>query len=77
MDSQPIRDPGPSTPAAHAALLTARDAAALLTISERTLWSMTACGEIAHVRIRRSVRYDPQDLAKFIARHRSRPRPVE
>jgi len=48
-------------------LINAREAARLLGLSERTLWSMTASGEIPHVRIRRSVRYSPHDLAAWIA----------
>ena len=48
-------------------LLSARDAAKLLGVSERTLWSMTHRGEIAAVRIGRRVLYDPQDLSRWIA----------
>ncbi len=47
-------------------LLKAEDAARALAISPRTLWSLTKCGEIPCVRLMRSVRYDPQDLARFI-----------
>lgn len=47
-------------------LLTPKEAAALLSISERTLWTLTNNGEIPAVRIGRSVRYDPADLAAWI-----------
>jgi excisionase family DNA binding protein len=53
-------------------LVSARDAAKLLAISERTLWSLTAAGEIPVVRIGRSVRYDPRDLQTWIERSKQR-----
>ena len=45
-----------------------RQTASSLQISERTLWELTKRGEIPCVRIGRAVRYDPKDLADFIAR---------
>jgi excisionase family DNA binding protein len=57
-------------------LLTVRQAAEALQISERKLWSMTASGEIPRVRIGRSVRYDPIDLRAWIeAQKTGGPRP--
>jgi len=47
-------------------LLTKREAAMLLSISERKLQGLTANGEIPCVRIGRLVRYDPRDLALWI-----------
>ena len=47
-------------------LLTARDAAKALAVCEKTLWALTDRGEIPVVRIGRSVRYDPQDLSRWI-----------
>lgn len=47
-------------------LLTAREAAVVLSISARKLWSLTACGEIPAVRIGRSVRYLADDLRAWI-----------
>ena len=47
-------------------LLTARQAARILSISERTLWSLTKHGQIPAVRIGRAVRYDPADLRRWI-----------
>jgi predicted DNA-binding transcriptional regulator AlpA len=48
-------------------LLDARAAAEALSISARSLWSLTQPrGPIPSVRIGRSVRYDPRDLREFI-----------
>ena len=53
-------------PATPKLLLTAKQAAAALAISERLLWSLTNCHEIPCVRIGRAVRYSPDDLAAWI-----------
>lgn len=47
-------------------LLTPREAAQALRISERKLWGLTASSEIPCVRIGRSVRYDISDLHAWI-----------
>jgi excisionase family DNA binding protein len=47
-------------------LLRPREAAQALSISERSLWALTNAGDIPAVRINRSVRYDPQDLLRWI-----------
>jgi excisionase family DNA binding protein len=47
-------------------LMKPTDAAKALTISARKLWSLTAGNEIPHVRIGKSVRYDPADLRAWI-----------
>ena len=47
-------------------LLTAREAAESLAISERTLWDLTRRGEIPRLKIGASVRYDLRDLQAFI-----------
>lgn len=47
-------------------LLTAREAAQQLAIGLRKLWQLTNTGELRCVRIGRSVRYDPRDVAAFI-----------
>lgn len=52
-------------------LLKPREAAAALAISERALWSLTAGKQMPCVRIGRSVRYVPADLAAYIERHRT------
>ena len=51
-------------------LLTPREAAAALSISERTLWGLTKGGAVRCVRIGRAVRYDPRDLQDYIDRMR-------
>lgn len=48
-------------------LLTAREAAAALSISERSLWGLTNQGILRCVRIGRSKRYSIDDLRAFIA----------
>ncbi len=53
-------------------LINAKTAAALLSVSERTLWTLTNRGEIRCVRIGRAVRYDPEDLRAWIAAKKSR-----
>ncbi len=52
-------------------LLTAREAARILSISERTLFTWTKRGEIQCVRIGRAVRYDPTDLKRWIQKRKS------
>jgi excisionase family DNA binding protein len=52
-------------------LLTSRHAAKALAICEKTLWAFTDRGEIPVVRIGRSVRYDPQDLSRWIESRKS------
>ena len=47
-------------------LLTSRQVAQALQISERKLWSMKASGEIPHVLLGRSVRYPVADLQRWI-----------
>ncbi len=55
-------------PAPPLLLLTSRQAAASLQISERTLWELTRRGEIKRLKINSSVRYDLKDLEAFIAK---------
>lgn len=52
-------------------LVTAKEAAVLLAISERTLWQLTSDGDVPAIRLGRSVRYDLADLRAFIAAKRS------
>jgi excisionase family DNA binding protein len=49
-------------------LLTVREAAAMLAISTRTLWSLTDRGEVPAVRVGRAVRYCIDDLRDWIKR---------
>ena len=53
-------------------LLRSDEAARLLAISPRKLWTLADDGEIPVVRIGRSVRYDPADLRDYIERQKHR-----
>ncbi len=53
-------------------LLRAQEAAEQLAISQRKLWEITNTGELKSIKIGRAVRYHPDDLADFIAKHRGR-----
>jgi excisionase family DNA binding protein len=56
-----------SEPTIEPMLLTVRQAAKVLSISERTLWTLTKTGAIPAVRFGgRNVRYDPADLRRWI-----------
>lgn len=55
-------------------LLKADDAAEVLALSPRKLWSLTAGGELPHVRIGRAVRYDPIDLRAWLENLKCRAR---
>lgn len=61
--------PTPTHPLLH--LLPAPDAARVIGVSERTLFTLTKGGKIPAVRIGRAVRYDPVDIQKFIERAKS------
>src|SRR5688572_18871718 len=63
--------PPAATADAAPTLLTARDGAKALAICEKTLWAMTARGEMPVVRIGRSVRYDPRDLSQWVQKNKS------
>lgn len=58
---------GPEKTETPRLLLTARDAAFALAISERKLWELTNCGTIKAVRIGTAVRYATATLEEFIA----------
>jgi excisionase family DNA binding protein len=49
-------------------LVSAREAARLLSLSERTLYSLTKAGQFPVVRVGRSVRYRVADLQAWIER---------
>lgn len=51
-------------------LVTPREAARMLSVSERTLWSLSAKGEIPRIKLGRSARYAVSDLREFIERQR-------
>jgi len=66
---------GNTSPPIGRLLLSVREAAKMLAISERTLWSITAPrGPLPCVRIGRSVRYDLRDLQAFINSRKEVPR---
>ena len=58
-------------------LLSEADAAKYLSICPRTLWGLRASGEIAFLRVGRSIRYDVNDLNAFIARLKAETRGVK
>ncbi|MFN3152117.1 helix-turn-helix domain-containing protein [Bremerella sp.] len=47
-------------------LISAAEAAELLSISPRTLWTLTQSGEISTVRIGRRVMYSPSVLRRWV-----------
>lgn len=47
-------------------LINTKKASDLLQISERTLWSLMKSGEIPHISIGRSIRYDPRALSRWV-----------
>ncbi len=53
-------------------LLTSREAAQTLAISERTLWTLTRRGDVRSVRFGRAVRYDVADLNAMVERAKGR-----
>jgi len=46
--------------------MTARDAAKMLGVCDKSLWNATKRGEIPAIKLGRSVRYDPRDLTRWI-----------
>lgn len=67
MTSTPFVSPVLRQSDAPRLLLTAREAASALAISERSLWSLTNQGVIKVTRIGRSIRYSLAALEEFIA----------
>ena len=58
----------PSVPLTEPLLVKPPEAARLLGLSPRTLWSLTKMGKIPHIRLgERSVRYSRMALADFCA----------
>ncbi len=55
-------------------LLSSKEAAKLLSISERTLWTITNTGHIACVRILGAKRYARTDIEEFIRQQTERSR---
>lgn len=61
----------PETKSTANRLLKSRDAAALLAVCEKTLWTLKKNGEIRAVHFGRAVRYAIADLEAFIAKRSS------
>ena len=51
-------------------LLTTKETARLLSISPRKLWEITRRGDLASIRLGRSVRYAPEDIERYVYKHR-------
>lgn len=68
MDAKPNWMPAktPSVAQVDPLLVTSSQAAKALSMSPRTLWTLTNSGEIPCVRFGRAVRYDPDDLKAWI-----------
>ncbi len=56
--------------AAQPLLVSPREAARMLSLSERTLWSLTASGNLPRIKLGRLVRYSIDDLRQFIDQRR-------
>lgn len=63
------------TPTPTPPLLTTKEVASMLAICERKLFSMRSSAELRCIRIGRSVRYDPREVAAFLERQRDRRTP--
>ena len=59
------------TPPPDRLLVTTRDAARMLALSDRTLWTLRQRGTLRAVLIGGAVRYDVADLRDFIARSKT------
>lgn len=57
-------------------LLTYREAAKVLGVTPRTVWTLVQAGTLPAVRFGRSVRIDPTDLRQFIDRAKGVPEGV-
>lgn len=59
--NRPLQAPAPL-------LVTSREAARMLSVSERTLWSLSARGELKAIKLGRAKRYSVAELVAFIER---------
>jgi excisionase family DNA binding protein len=46
--------------------VTSKDAAKMLSVSERTLWSLTNMGKLRRIKVGASVQYAVKDLEEFV-----------
>jgi excisionase family DNA binding protein len=70
------RNPPSSAPADHNLLLTARETAKRLAISERHLHGLTKAGQIPSVRVGNAVRYNVETIRDWIRKAEATERPV-
>lgn len=68
--------PVPADAGVSPLVLNVREAAKLLSISERTLFTITKRGEMPAVRIGSRVLYDPADLANYVQRRKATASPA-
>jgi excisionase family DNA binding protein len=54
-------------------LLSLKDAARALAVSDRSLWEWTKAGKVPHVRLGRRVLYSPDDLRRWVEGQRRGP----
>jgi len=67
-------DAGRSSVHLEQRLITTPQAAIHLGVSPRTVKNLMRNGKLPYIKIGRSTRFDPDDLATFIARHRRKTR---
>lgn len=72
MSTSPIGDTTPSQP--EPLLISAEEAAKLLGLSAKLVWSMTKAGELPVVRVRRRTMYSPAALRLWIENNTEGPR---
>jgi len=54
-------------------LLSLKDAARALAVSDRSLWEWTKAGKVPHIRLGRRVLYSPDDLRRWVEGQRQGP----
>ena len=69
--AEPKADSAPEGGLDAPRLLTPREAAEMLRVSERTLWTLANAGAVPVVRFGRATRYDPDDIRALIASRKS------
>jgi excisionase family DNA binding protein len=64
---------GQLTPPPSSDLLDAKAAAQRLGLSRPTVYRLAACGDLPSVRLGDAVRFDPQDITRFVTAKKARP----